>query len=173
MSVTKTAWLAAASLSASALLGFSTGSFAETDLPKEGPVAATGVFYSNLKAITVGELVQFTYEAKGGWVADKPGGFGDRLTARCVGSIRALKGKIEFEYNMCEYTDPAGDKFYSKLENVSSDADKVVNRTTLISGTGKYAGITGGWDVVRRSHRPPADGEGMSSVKISGSYKLP
>jgi hypothetical protein len=77
------------------------------------------------------------------------------------------------ECSICEATDPAGDKFYTKLENVSSDADKVVNKTTLISGTGKYAGITGGWDVVRRSHRPPAEGEGMSSTKITGTYKLP
>jgi hypothetical protein len=173
MSATTRAWLAVASLCASALLSFSTSSLAQTELPKEGPVAATGIFHSNLKSVGVGDLVQFSYEAKGGWVADKPGGFGDRLTVRCVGSGRTLKGKIKFEYNMCEYTDPAGDKFYSKLENVSSDADKVVNKTTLISGTGKYSGITGGWEVVRRSHRPPGEGEGMSSTKITGTYKLP
>jgi hypothetical protein len=95
------------------------------------------------------------------------------LTVRCIGGYRALKENIEFEYNMCEYTDPAGDKLYSKLENVSSDADKVVNKTTLISGTGKYAGITGGWEVVRRSHRPPSEGESISSVKMTGTYKLP
>ena len=163
----------AASLCASALLGFSTSSFAQAELPKEGPVAATGAFHSNFKVVSVGDLTQIAYDAKGGFVADKPGGFGDRLTAHCIGSARTLKGKIEFEYNMCEFTDPAGDKLYSKLENVSSDADKVVNKTTLISGTGKYAGITGGWEVVRRSHRPPAEGEGMSSVKITGTYKLP
>jgi hypothetical protein len=167
------AWLPATSLCASLLLCVSTSSFAQTELPKEGPVAATGIFHSNLKVIGVGDLAQFAYDSKGGWVAEKPGGFGDRLTVHCIGSGRTLKGKIEFEYNMCEYTDPAGDKLYSKLENVSSDADKVVNKTTLISGTGKYAGITGGWEVVRRSHRPPAEGEGMSSTKITGTYKLP
>ena len=156
-------WLAT-SLCASAVLCVSTISVAQ-DLPKEGPIAATGIFHSNLKTINVGDVVQLSYEAKGGLVADKPGGFGDRLTVRCIGSYRTLKGKIEFEYNMCEYTDPAGDKLYSKLENVSSDADKVVNKTTLISGTGKYAGITGGWEVVRRSHRPPAEGEGVSERK--------
>jgi hypothetical protein len=37
----------------------------------------------------------------------------------------------------------------------------------------KYAGITGGWDAVRRQHRPPAEGESMSSTKITGTYKLP
>ena len=164
-------WLVSAC--ASALLCVSTSSFAQTELPKEGPIAATGIFHSSLKVIDVGDLRQLSYEAVGGLVADKPGGFGDRLTVRCIGGYRALKGKIEFENNMCELTDPAGDKLYSKLENVSSDADKVVNKTTLISGTGKYAGITGGWETVRRSHRPPAEGEGMSSVKITGTYKLP
>ena len=106
--------LAARSLIASALLSFSTSSLAETELPKEGPIAATGNFHSNLKTISVGDLRQLSYEAVGSWVADKPGGFGDRLTVRCIGSYRALKGKVEFEYNMCEYTDPAGDKLYLK-----------------------------------------------------------
>src|SRR6478672_2154404 len=87
--MTTRAWLAATSLCASALLSFSTSSFAETELPKEGPIAATGVFHSNLKFINAGDLAQYTYEAKGGLVADKPGTFGDRLTVRCVGSIRA------------------------------------------------------------------------------------
>src|SRR5262245_63014150 len=96
------AWFVATSLCASALLSFSTSSFAQTELPKEGPVAATGIFYSSLKSIGVGDLVQLSYEAKGGLVADKPGGFGDRLTVRCIGSYRTVKGKIEFEYNMCE-----------------------------------------------------------------------
>ena len=104
-----------ASLCASALLCVSTNSFAQTELPKEGPVAATGVFHSNLKVMSVGDLSQLSYEAVGGLVADKPGGFGDRLTVRCIGGYRALKGKIEFENNMCDYTDPAGDKLYSKL----------------------------------------------------------
>ena len=163
----------AASLCASALLSFSTSSFAQAELPKEGPVAATVVIHSNLKIMSVGDLVQNLYDGVGGVIADKPGGFGDRLTVRCMGSLRMLKGKIEFENNMCEYTDPAGDKFYTKLVNVSSDADKVVNRTTLISGTGKYEGITGGWEAVRRSHRSPAEGASVSSTKITGTYKLP
>lgn len=164
-------WLAT-SLCVSALLCVSTISVAQ-DLPKEGPVAATAVFHSTAKVVGFADLAQTTYEATGGWVADKPGGFGDRLTVRCVGGYRTLKGKIESESSMCEFVDPAGDKFYSKLENISSDPDKVMNKTTLVGGTGKYAGITGGWDVVRRSHRPPTVGETMSSVKLTGTYKLP
>ena len=54
--MSKKAWLAAASLSASALLSFSTSSFAETELAKEGPIAATGIFHSNLKVMSVGDL---------------------------------------------------------------------------------------------------------------------
>jgi hypothetical protein len=165
-------WLAA-SLCASASLCVSTNSFAQTELPKEGPVAATGIFHGISKSMGVGDLMQYTYDAVGGWVADKPGGFGDRVTVRCIGGLRTFKGKIEFESSICEATDPAGDKFYTKLENVSSNADKVVNKTTLFNGTGKYAGISGGWDVERRSHRPPGEGQTMSSVKITGTYKLP
>ena len=51
------AWLAVTSLCASALISFSTSSFAETELPKEGPVAAMGIFHSSLKVIAVGDLM--------------------------------------------------------------------------------------------------------------------
>ena len=156
-----------------ALLGFSSTAFAQ-ELPKEGPINSSATFHSFTKSVTAETLIQISYDAKGGFLADKPGGFMDRVTARCVGGIRAVvQGKIEHEYNMCEFTDMAGDKFYSKLEHVSSEPDKVVNKALILGGTGKYKGITGGWEVTRRSLKPFADGESMSVVKVTGNYKLP
>ena len=56
---------------------------------------------------------------------------------------------------------------------LNSEGDTIKARQTLIGGTGKYAGITGEVDVVRRMYRPPADGEGIGSAKLTGTYKLP
>jgi hypothetical protein len=83
------------------------------------------------------------------------------------------KGKVEFEYSTCEFTDLTGDKFYTTLSFVSSNADTSAAKQTIVGGTGKYSDITGGWDVVRRQHRAPAEGEGVGSAKLTGTYKLP
>jgi hypothetical protein len=167
----KAAWLAG--VSACALLCSSTTSFAQT-LPKEGSIAATGIFHGTSKRVAMGQdLIQYISDSTGGLVSDKPDGFGDRVTGRCVTSGRTTKGKVEFEYGTCEFTDLAGDKFYTTLSFIASNADTVAAKQALVGGTGKYTGITGGWDVVRRPHRAPADGEGLVSTKLTGTYKLP
>ena len=119
------------------------------------------------------DLVQWIAESTVGLVSDKPEGFGDRLTGRCIGSGRTVKGKVEFEYGTCEFTDLAGDKFYTTLSFVSASADAIATKQTIVGGTGKYAGVTGGWDVVRRAHRGPAEGVVVGSTKLTGTYKLP
>jgi hypothetical protein len=166
-------WLAV-SLCASALLCFSFPSGAQTALPREGNIALTSVYHAKISQVAMGQdLVAWTADSTIGLVADQPEGFGDRATGRCLGTGRVVKGKVEFEYGTCEFTDMAGDKFYTTLSFVSSNADTTAARQTIVGGTGKYAGITGGWDVVRRAHRPPAAGEGLGSTKLTGSYKLP
>ncbi len=84
------------------LLCVSTNSLAQTDLPKEGPVAATAVFHGTSKSIGSGDFMQYTYDAVGGWVADKLGGFEDRVTVRCIGGFRTFKRKIEFEASIAK-----------------------------------------------------------------------
>jgi hypothetical protein len=166
-------WLAA-SLCASALLCVSFPSSAQTALPKEGNIVLTSVFHTKRHQVSMGQdLIGWTADSTIGLVADKPEGFGDRVTGRCLGSGRVTKGNVEFEYSTCEFTDLAGDKFYTTLSFVSSNADTSAAKQTIVGGTGKYSGITGGWDVVRRQHRAPAEGEGVGSAKLTGTYKLP
>lgn len=158
------------SLCASALLGFPFSSVAQTALPKEGTIAATVIFQVMVKKVAMGEEhVQFIAEAKNGVVAEKPDTFGDRLTGQCVGSLRLIKGKIDAELGTCEFTDLTGDKFYSSYGQQPDGKE----RHTLIGGTGKYAGITGGMEGVRQIHRPRAEGDLAGSVRWMGSYKLP
>lgn len=166
-------WLVA-SLCASALLGVCAPLNAQTALPKEGAIALTSVFHFKRSQLAMGEdLVGWTSDATIGLVADKPEGFGDRATGRCLGSGRVMKGKVEFEYGTCEFTDLAGDKFYTLLSFVSGNDDTAAAKQMIVGGTGKYSGITGGWEVVRRAHRAPAPGEGVGSAKLTGAYKLP
>jgi len=165
-------WLGA-SLCASALLGISHSSGAETALPKEGTIAATIIFQVVVKKVAMGEeYVQYIAEAKNGVVADNPDAFADRLTGQCVGTLRLIKGKFDTELGTCEFLDPAGDKFYSSYTQVP-DGAALKEKHTLIGGTGKYAGITGGMEGVRRMHRPRAEGDVAGSVKWTGTYKLP
>jgi hypothetical protein len=159
-----------------ALLCVSTTSFAQVELPKEGGIAATSVVRGTWKQVAVEKEFSLTIvESRSGLVPDKPDGFGDRVTGRCVSSHRFVKGKLDAETGACEYTDFTGDKFFTSwtLTPEEAGAGKVTTRHNLIGGTGKYAGITGGWDVVRRSYRPPVDGEAASSNRLTGTYKLP
>jgi hypothetical protein len=141
------------------LLCIPTTSIAQATLPKEGNIALTSVFHSKFNQVSMGQdLVGWTNDSTIGLVSDKAEGFGDRVTGRCLGSGRVIKGKVEFEYGTCEFTDVTGDKFYTTLSFVSGNADTAVAKQTIVGGTGKYSGITGAWDVVRRQHRVKALG---------------
>lgn len=166
-------WLAT-SLCVSALLCLSVASSAQTPLPKEGVIALTSVFHTKFNQVSMGQdLVGWTGDSTIGLVSDKPDGFGDRVTGRCLVSGRLIKSKVEFEYGTCEFTDLTGDKFYTTLSFVAANAETSSAKQIIVGGTGKYSGITGSWDVVRRQHRAPAAGEGVGSAKLTGAYKLP
>ncbi|GEP56705.1 hypothetical protein RSO01_38710 [Reyranella soli] len=85
-----------------------------------------------LKKVAMGEEhVQYVYEGKNGLVADKPDGFGDRVAGRCVGSLRLIKGKLDTELGTCEFSDLAGDKFYTSYTS-SPEGDTLKETQTLI-----------------------------------------
>ncbi|GEP62219.1 hypothetical protein [Reyranella soli] len=133
-----------------------------------------GIYQGTLKSVSMGQdLVQWIAESTVGLVSDKPKSFGDRVTGRCIGCGRTAKGKVEFEYGTCELADLVGEKFYTTLSLVSANAGTVATKQTIVGGTGKYTGVTGGWDVVRRSHRGPPEGVVVGSTKLTGTYKLP
>src|SRR5262245_38615050 len=107
-----TPWLG--SVCASALVCLSTGSLAQSALPKEGSIAVKSVSHATLKQVAMGEdFVLIIADSTTGWIADKPDGFGDGVTGRCVSSHRREKGRLEAETGACEFTDLTGDKFYS------------------------------------------------------------
>jgi len=121
---------------------------AQSTLPKEGGVAFSAVLHlTGQHRISMGDdLSQTSYEVTGGTIAEKEESFGDRMSMRCVGSGRLVKGRPEGETGMCEYIDLSGDKFYTSFAVVTGETPGTVrSKHTVAGGTGKYSGITGEW----------------------------
>jgi hypothetical protein len=148
---------------------------AQSTFPKEGDVAFSGVFHGMSHSVSMGEDVsQYSYEAMGGLLAEKEGSLPDRMSVRCVGGGRVVKGALEGETGMCEYIDLSGDKLFTTTSSTKGEIPGTVStKHTLAGGTGKYTGITGGWTGARRSLRSPIEGQGISAVTYKGSYRLP
>jgi hypothetical protein len=142
---------------------------AQVALPKEGTIEFKQSFQGPYQRVALeGEFVQLTYDTQGTLVAVHPGGFGDGMTARCIGSARVVKGSLESEIGACEYTDGAGDKLYmSYTGHATETPGRTVSRGLYVGGTGKYAGIAGTSESTRQTYR------GTSEVHTKGSYKLP
>jgi hypothetical protein len=79
----------------------------------------------------------------------------------------------------CVSTDPAGDQIYSDFihdEKHAANAKSARGTVTFRGGTGKYAGISGGFPYVNDygSFRTALEGSYISHVaNLQGSYKLP
>ena len=147
---------------------------ASPPLPKEGPVDNTAVCHGTNQLIVFDkDFAQITYDSTCTVLAKMEGGFGDRTTGRCVGSLRIIKGKLETEIGGCRWNDASGDTFYSAHTLQSVDASGHVLKNILIGGTGKYSGITGSLDVLRQGLPSPGDGRGASINFTKGTYKLP
>lgn len=144
---------------------------AQSTLPKEGDVVCSGVFHVMSNNVSMGEDVsQYSYQAVGGLLTEKEETLLDRMSGRCVGSGRVVKGTLETETGMCEFIDLTGDKLFTTTSSTKGD---IGTKHTLAGGTGKYTGITGGWTSVRRSLRSPIEGQGIVVITYKGSYKLP
>ena len=121
---------------------------AQPPLPKEGVAAFSAVVHSiGLHHVSMGtNLSQTSYEVIGGTVAEKEGNLPDRMSMRCVGSGRLVKGRPEGETGMCEYIDVSGDKVFTTYSVVSAQTPgTAISKHTIAGGTGKYTGITGEW----------------------------
>lgn len=155
-------------------MAFATTAMA-ADLPKEGVVAFSAIFHSVGHEVSIGEdLSQYAFEAIGGTLAEKEASLPDRMSVRCVGGGRDVKGVLEGERGMCEYMDVSGDKLFTTYSSRTGDMPgTVISKHTLAGGIGKYTGIVGEWEGVRRSLRSPVEGQGISVVVYKGSYKLP
>jgi len=147
----------------------------QATLPKEGPIDLTLIGQSTIQSVVLDkEFAHVTYDAYGSALAAKEGGFGDRVTARCLGSIQLLKGKFDAEIGSCRFVDRGGDTFFSRYAAQAADMPgAVVLKGSYVGGTGKFTGLTGSYEITRQALPSPGEGRAASVSFAKGTYKLP
>jgi hypothetical protein len=142
------------------------------DLPKEGAVKGTFSSYGTAKTTKVGDLTLTIFDETGPQLTD---GFADHVALHCWGIGETANGTAANQ-GYCVGTDPSGDTLASKFSGEKSSQDKAMTGTsTLTSGTGKFAGVTGTSQYVVHApefHAPTA-GTYVNHVTFEGNYKLP
>jgi hypothetical protein len=141
---------------------------AEAQLPKSG----TGTIHSGYRG--TGETTQVGEEHMY-WVGtywgvsfnDAGKGFLHKMAWNCP-AVSDIKKGIASNKGLCDLTDAKGDKIHGTWSNQGPLDAEIVGRFEMTSGTGKYAGIEGGWDI-RCSSITPA----QVYCHQKYNYKLP
>jgi hypothetical protein len=158
-------------LSATVLLG--TAAMA-ADLPKEGKFTATYHGVGTYKSAAMGkDTVISAWDETGYTVSD---GLFDHLTWHCMGIYDAASGMAKYSGH-CVTTDPAGDQIASDVVSEGTaavDAKATHGKGVFTGGTGKYAGISGGWTFVTHTgeYKVSADNTYVQNNTNEGTYKL-
>src|SRR5262249_13719520 len=127
-----------------AAIFFGTAAMA-ADLPKEGTFSGSYYPFGTVKVTRVGkELILFVFEENG---LIQSNGLFDHMTWHCWGMANFVNG-VGAPHGSCVAKDPAGDQISNDFvhENWSSlDAKNVHGSAKITGGTGKFAGISGGF----------------------------
>jgi hypothetical protein len=144
------------------------------DLPKEGTFSGITANTGTYKAYPVGkERVLITWDENSLTVGK---GFFDRMTWHCFGLSDIVSGMQQGQ-GRCIGTDPAGDQIAleADVKPHAADAKTYEATTTFTTGTGKYAGISGGATLVLHGpeFRTATEGTSVQYGEIQAKYKLP
>jgi hypothetical protein len=158
-----------------AVLGFVllVGPARAADLPKEGTFTATYSSAGTGKVTPVGEERWIGSDEEHGLTVGS--GLLDHMTIHCGGVADGMKNMATFR-GYCVGIDPAGDQIvFEYVSDGKVDLSKPYTATaTLTGGTGKYAGISGGWSIIGHSGEFKApEGRYVQYASYKGSYKLP
>lgn len=151
------------------------GTAMAADLPKEGTYSGTYSSFGTFKATPIGkERLLVTFDENGLSVTN---GLLDHMTWHCWGGADFRKGLGQAS-GYCVGTDPSGDQIaydFSDDAKRSLDQKSWNGTSTLTTGTGKYAGISGQFKTVLHpgEFRPATEGTYFQYVTLEGSYKLP
>lgn len=143
-------------------------------IPKEGTTSGLVALAGTVKVVQFGkDRLQLTYEVMGVSISDTGGGIFHNASVRCLGGFHAVNGAFDDESGSCVYTLPDGDQVFSTHKVTGKLGVGAKGTYTLVGGTGKMAGITGGGEFTRTTVRPAADGTSQSYTRSKGKYKLP
>jgi hypothetical protein len=159
-------------LTLSACVAFGTAAIG-ADLPKAGTYKATWASSSPIEVIPAGKeriFIVWTNEI-GQTVSD---GFLDHVTWRCWGMGDHTKG-VGQDHGSCVATDPSGDQLVDDWKSEDyTFGQKIIKLTDrFTSGTGKYAGITGGGTSTIDTGFHAPEGTFVIRGEMQGSYTLP
>jgi hypothetical protein len=116
------------------------------ELPNEGAFATTSYFHdvSNVTEATPG-LFMWTFEDYGIVTNDSGSGFMHHMSIHCKGyggNTNTTGGKRNADH--CVLVDSDGDRIETATENMATKSNEPLKgEATFISGSGKYAGISG------------------------------
>jgi hypothetical protein len=145
------------------------------DLPKEGTFSGTASNFGTVKATPIGkERLLVMFDENGSVVSN---GLLDHTTVHCWGLGDFTNGTGQV-HGYCVSMDPAGDQIVTNIASdgkFAADAKSFNGTATFTTGTGKYAGISGGYRIVLHGpeFRTAAEGTYVQYGKMEGSYKLP
>jgi hypothetical protein len=146
-----------------------------SDLPKEGTHDVTLSGAGTFKATPVGkERILIAFEENDVGVGK---GILDHMTWHCFGWANIASGLAQYN-GYCVITDPAGDQIVADIASdgkYAMDAKNYNGTATFTTGTGKYAGISGGYTIVLHGpeFRTAAEGTYVVYGPVKGSYKVP
>jgi len=135
-------------------------------------------YYSMGKVVSLGEGILFlSYEAIGVYLSDTGEGLFHASTSRSLGGMTMEKGVYKDERGAGVINLQNGDKVFFKytFAGETKPGGIGVGKGTgiFIGGTGKCAGIQGGFEITRYVLRSATEGVGQSYSKGIFKYKLP
>jgi hypothetical protein len=145
------------------------------DLPKEGKSSVTLAGAGTAKATAIGkERVLIAWDENDLTVGT---GIFDHTTWHCFGLYDVMNATVQVQ-GYCVVTDTVGDQIVGNIATdgkPAADAKSFSVTATITTGTGKYAGISGGWTIVVHGpeFRTATEGTYVTYGPLQGSYKLP
>ena len=145
---------------------------------KEVTESGTTTYYVTAKVLPLGDgIVYFAYEAIGANVSDTGEGLFHNATVRALGTITLKKTLYKDEVGKGVFYLANGDKVFFTYQYAGEIKPKGVTMGkgggTFTGGTGKCAGIRGGYESTRYSLHPAVEGTAQSYNIMKFRYTLP
>jgi hypothetical protein len=169
------AWKWAVALAMVAGAGATLAAEEPATIPKEGSYSSLTMGSATMKRVDQGkDQWQLGWEFLGVVQGDEGKGITHNASVRCVGSAHASPGVVDAYTNACAFTRPDGDQLFTVEKFVSGKPGAASQGTyTIVGGTGKLAGITGGGDWTRYFVRPAMEGTAQAVTRGKITYRLP
>jgi hypothetical protein len=131
-------------------------------------------WYATSKVLPLGEDRDFiTFEQFGGLVSEDGTGLFHGATARGLGSYLMEKGVSKSLGGYHCFFLKNGDKVFTTYTGEIKTGVPTKGKMRILGGTGRCAGIQGGWEFTCYPLRPAAEGIGQSYCKFTIKYQLP